>query len=136
MTSADADLQAAITSALVSDSALTLLLGGPSVYDQAPPRINLPMVMFARLNEFDWSTSTENGAEIHFAIEVWSDEKGKSEAMKIAARIREVIGSVTLSGADHRLVLLDFLSGEIDFDEPSAAFRNLLRFRALVEPAN
>lgn len=83
MTSAAADLQKALFSALIGDAALSALIGENKVFDHAPADIAFPYLTFGRTSVFDWSTGTESGTEQLFTLHIWSKTKGKKETLEI-----------------------------------------------------
>lgn len=133
MTSAESELQMAIHALLTGDINLTEMLGGPHVYDEAPARLKLPLVILGPVTTLDWGSSDSVGDEIEITIEIWSSKRGKVEAMNIAARIRELLETMTFDGSDHRLVLIHFVSNDISYDEQANAFLGQMHFRALIE---
>jgi phage terminase large subunit-like protein len=134
MASAALDLQKAVFAALGGDASLTTLLGGPKLHDMTPAAVSYPYLTFGRTSGFDWSTGTEPGEEQIFTIHVWSKAKGRSEALQIAARVREVLEAGSLELESHNLVLLDYVFSEVRHDEDLAVQHGLVRFRALLEP--
>ena len=53
---------------LSGDAELTALLGGARVYDGAPRNAAAPYVHLGEITARDWSTATEAGEEISFAV--------------------------------------------------------------------
>ena len=132
MIAAAADLQKAIFAALAADSALTVLLGGAKVFDQAPANVRFPYVTFGMTGIYDWSTATERGAEQLFTLHVWSKSQGKKETLDIMEAIRARLGE-PLPLETHRLVALRLDYSEARYDEDLLIHHGLLRFRAMIE---
>lgn len=130
---AESELQSAIHAALTGDAALLVMLGGENIFDQTPPRGQMPFITYGKVAVLDWSTSTEEGAEVYSAIEIWSSGKGKAEALAIASQVRSTVDPLKISGGDYRLVLLTFVSAETEYEDEAAAYRCLLQYRALME---
>lgn len=134
MNSAAAELQAAIFSALESDSALVAELGGPRIYDQAPANVAFPYITFGATSMYDWSTGTEVGTEQLFTLHIWSKAKGKKEVLEIMERARTRLEEASLTLADgHHLVNIRLEFAEARFDDDLSVHHGLLRFRAVTE---
>ena len=75
-------LQEAVFSALSGDTTLQTLLGGAksSTARRATPA---PYVHLGELTARDWSTATEAGTEINFAVVAWSRAEGRSEGWRL-----------------------------------------------------
>ncbi len=132
MIAAAADLQKAIFAALGAENALTALLGGAKVFDQAPANVRFPYVTFGMTGIYDWSTATERGAEQLFTLHVWSKSQGKKETLDIMEAIRVRLGE-PLPLETHRLVALRLDYSEARYDEDLLIHHGLLRFRAMIE---
>lgn len=126
-------LQAAVFAALSADAELLALLGGPHVYDGAPRNAAAPYVHLGEINQRDWSTATEAGVEISFALVAWSRQPGRSEALLIADRVRALLHDAALPLEGFRLVNLRHLATETARDGKPEGRRAVVRFRARVE---
>ena len=135
MTSAVAELQAAIYAALASDAALTGLLGGVRVYDHAPANVPFPYVTFGRTSVYDWGTGTESGTEQLVSLHVWSKGRGKKETHELVEAIGARIHDAGLALDGHALVNLRLEFSDVIFDEDLDVHHGVLRFRAITEPA-
>ena len=133
MTAPAAELQKAVFSALTADAALTALLGGQKIFDQAPANAAFPYLTFGRTSIFDWSTGTESGSEQLFTIHVWSKAKGKKETLEIMEAARARLDDAALALAGHHLVNLRLEFAEARYDEDLSVHHGLLRFRAVTE---
>lgn len=133
MASPAAELQKAIFTALGNDTALVAALGGPKIYDDAPPHVAFPYITFGLTSVYDWSTSTESGTEQLFTLHVWSKAHGKAEALAIMEAARAVLDDASLTLDGHHLVSLRFDFAEVRFDDDLIVYHGLLRFRALTE---
>ncbi len=60
----------------------------------------------------DWSTSTEAGTEINFAVVVWSRAEGRSEGLAIADQVVALLHDAALVLDGFRLVNLRHLTTE------------------------
>ena len=132
MSAAEA-LQAAVFATLSADATLTTLLGGAKIYDGAPRNAEAPYVHLGEVTARDWSTATESGTEIAFAIVAWSREPGRSEALSIADRVVALLHDAALTVNGWRLVNLRHLATETAREEKAQGRRAVARFRARVE---
>ncbi|MBY8918064.1 DUF3168 domain-containing protein [Nitratireductor sp. L1-7-SE] len=128
------ELQKAVFGELAADVALTGALGGAKLYDLAPARTAYPYVTFGPASAHDWSTDTEEGSEHFFTVNVWSNGKGRREALQLMDRIDTLLKGSSLPVAGHQLVNLRREGSEIRFDEDLIAYHGLMRFRAVIEP--
>ncbi len=132
--SAGRALQEAVFSALVADTTLTTLLGGAKVYDGAPRNAAAPYVHLGEMVARDWSTATEAGAEVNFAVVAWSRLPGRSEGLAIAERVVALLHDAALTLDGWRLVNLRHLATETARVEKPEGRRTVARFRAVAEP--
>lgn len=131
--SAAAELQKAVFSALAGDAALTELLGGSRIHDHTPANVAFPYITFGRTSGFNWDTGTENGAEHLFTLHIWSNAKGKAEALDLLEACRARLHDAPLTLERYTLVNLREEFSEARFDEDLAVYHGLLRFRAVTE---
>lgn len=132
MSAAEA-LQEAVFLALSTDGALSTLLGGPKVFDGAPRNAEAPYVHLGEMEARDWSTATEAGTEIRFAVVAWSRLPGRSEGLSIAARVVALLHDAALDLDGWRLVNLRHVATETARVEKPEGRRTVVRFRAVVE---
>lgn len=133
--SAAAELQKAVFASLTGDAALSALTGGPKIVDHAPANVPFPYVSFGRTTTNDWSTSTEEGAEHLFTLNVWSKAKGRAQALAIAEAVRARLHDADLTLETRTLVNLRHESGESGFNDEEGVHHASLRFRAVTEAA-
>jgi hypothetical protein len=127
------DLQKAVFAALAGDVALTAMIGVEKIYDHTPAKAEFPYITFGRASAFDWSTGTEPGSEHFFSLHVWSQARGRKQALAVMERVRIVLGQASLALDAHHLVLLRLEQAEVQFEPESAVHHGVMRFRALVE---
>lgn len=132
--SAGEALQEAVFATLSADATLQGLLGGAAVYDGAPRNATPPYVHLGEMAVRDWSTASEAGTEIVFAIVVWSRLPGRKEALAIAGRIEALLHDQALAVTGFRLVNLRHLATETARNDKPQGRRAVLRFRARLEP--
>lgn len=133
MTAPASELQKAIFDALKGDAALTALLGGAKIHDQAPANVAFPYITFGRTSIYDWSTGTESGTEQLFTLHVWSKAKGKKEALDIMERAKALLHDQALALDEHALVNCRLEFADARHDDDLSVYHGLLRFRAVVE---
>ena len=127
-----AELQKAIFEALAANGALAVLVGA-RVFDHAPANAAFPYITFGRTSVYDWSTGTESGTEQLFTLHVWSNAKGKKEALEIMELARGTLHDAALELEGHKLVNLRLEFSEARYDDRNEAHHGLLRFRAVTE---
>ena len=126
-------LQQAVFAALSADAELQALLGGAHVFDGAPRNAEAPYVHLGESEARDWSTATEAGTEISFAVVAWSRQPGRTEALAIAERVRMLLHDAALEVDGLRLVNLRHVATETARNEKPEGRRAVVRFRAVVE---
>ena len=134
MSSSVLALRRAIRSALLEDSALTQLLGGAHVFDEAPPGAPTPRIAFSDMQSRDWSAQGVPGAEQLLVLTVWSGERGARAALDIADRIVALLDEAPLELAGHRLIDLRFVALATRREQNGRYARADIRFRATTEP--
>ena len=131
--SAAGALQEAVFARLSGDAGLTGLLGGLYIFDGPPRNAAAPYVHLGELDARDWSTGSDTGWEIRFALVVWSREAGRSQGLAVADRARALLEDANLTISGFRLVSLRHLSTETARAEKPEGRRVVVRFRAVVE---
>jgi hypothetical protein len=131
---AGAALQGAMHAALSAHAPLLALLGGPRIHDRTPDNAAFPYVTFGPSSSLDWSTGSGAGSEELVLVEVWSRQPGRKQALDIADAIVGALGSASLGGGGHRVVLLRHAGLDVAFVPALRGFRAALRFEALTEP--
>ena len=126
-------LRRAIRAALLADSALQSMLGGPKVFDDTPSGTPAPYIVFADTQWRDWSATLSRGAEQIFVLSVWSTQRGVREALDIAERVIELLDEAPLALAGATLIDLRFQQLETKRDATGRFARANLRFRATTE---
>jgi hypothetical protein len=126
-------LQKAVFATLAGDATLAGLLGGAKVYDGAPRNAAAPYVHLGELVARDWSTATEAGSEITFAVVVWSRAEGRIEGIAIADRVTALLHDQDLAVEGFTLVNLRHVATETARVDKPEGRRVVARFRAVVE---
>ena len=119
---------------LSADAALQELLGNNRVFDKIPDRIEPPYVVLGSINATDWSTATEAGRVVSFAIHTWSDSADRREVSAIQSEVNRSITEDLQSLDSHHLVNLRMLFSETRREPISSHFHGLSRFRCVTEP--
>ena len=134
-TASTAALRAAIHDALVADSPLTSLLGGPRVYDEPPRDALFPYVTLGEARVNDFSTGTERGEEHQLTLHAWSRQGGHKEAHLVAGALLQALDDAPLTLTDHRLVNFRFALADVRREADGRTYHALVRFRAVTEPS-
>jgi hypothetical protein len=134
MTHAALALQRAALAALAADAAVAALVGD-RIHDAAPRAAAFPYVSFGEGTVRDWSTGTEEGAELRLVLHAWSRERGKRETWAILEALKAVLHDAALELEDHRLVNLRFEFADAAADPDGITWHGVIRFRAVTEPA-
>jgi hypothetical protein len=135
MSTAAAALRAAIHDALVTDGALTALLGGPKVYDEPPTAAEFPYVTLGDARVSDFSTASDPGEEHRLTLHAWSRQGGHREAHLIAGALLQALDDAPLAPDGYHLVNLRFSVADIRREADGRTYHALVRFRAVTEPA-
>jgi thioredoxin-like negative regulator of GroEL len=117
-------LQEAVFSALSTDATLQTFLGGANVFDGAPRNAAAPYVHLGEMSARDWSTATEAGAEVNFAVVSWSRTPGRAEGLAVADRVAALL---------HDAPPRETLEAAIAANPDDLRARHLLGVRHLVE---
>ena len=134
-TAASAALRAAVHAALVADTALAGILGGPKVYDEPPQSAAFPYVTLGEMRVADYSTGSEPGEEHQLTLHAWSRQGGTREAHLIAGQLLQALDDAPLALTGHTLVNFRFSLADIKREADGRTYHALVRFRAVTEPA-
>ena len=133
---AQSELQKGVYDTLINTSAVTDLLGGPSVYDHVPHSARFPYLTLGQIFCLDWSTGSEIGQEHRLTIHVWSRAGGQKEAQEIAGAVSAALHDATIALNEHALINLRFESSEVRRERDGETLHGVMRFRAVTEPVN
>jgi hypothetical protein len=134
MSAAIIALRKAVHAALVADTALTGMLGGPRIHDEPPRAAKGLYVVFGSANAEDWSSTGDEAAEQRFDLVVWgANSGGTATALMVAARIEAVLHEANLALTGHRLVSLRWQATASARDERSNLPRVTVTLRAVTE---
>jgi Protein of unknown function (DUF3168) len=127
-------LQQAIFAKLTSQAALTALLGGPRIYDDAPQPAAFPYITFGQSTLRDASTSIAAGDEHMLTLHVWSRAHGRKQTQSIIDLLRVALHDQPLTLADHHLVNLRHEYSDCRRDPDGETIHGTIRLRAVTEP--
>jgi hypothetical protein len=125
------ELQKAVYAALSADTTLATLVTG--VYDYVNSEAVFPYVVLGGGSNRDHSTKTTAGAEISFALHVYSREGGHKETLSIMERLHAVLHQAALSLTGHTLILMRFDGSDVARLSDGLTYHGAMRFRALTE---
>jgi hypothetical protein len=134
MSTAAAALRAAIHDALVADTALTALLGGPRIYDEPPQAPAFPYVTLGDARVEDISGDGSTTQEHRLILHAWSRQGGHREAHLIAGAMLQALDDAALAPVGHHLVNLRFSVADIRRETDGRTYHAFVRFRAVTEP--
>ena len=135
MSTAATALRAAIHDALVTDGALTALLGGPKVYDEPPKAAAFPYVTLGEARVSEFATASDAGKEHRLTLHAWSRHGGHKEAHIIAGALLQALDDASLAPAGHTLLNPRFATADIRRESDGRTYHALVRFRAVTEPS-
>ncbi|MEW2635264.1 DUF3168 domain-containing protein [Streptomyces sp. NPDC048389] len=130
-------VQVAVHGALTGDAVLMDLITG--VFDHLPEDQAYPYVVIGEATESPDNAHDRHGNQTTVTLHVWSQYRGYTQALTIAARIIQVLDHTALSIAGHRHVVTRYESSQTLTDpEPPGDIRHVpMRFRIVseVDPA-
>lgn len=127
-------LQQAIFTKLTSQAALTTLLGGPRIYDDAPQPVAFPYITFGQSTLRDASASVASADEHMLTLHVWSRAHGRKQTQSIIDLLRVTLHDQPLTLADHHLVNLRHEYSDCRRDPDGETIHGTIRLRAVTEP--
>lgn len=132
--SASLDLQTALHDRLVADSALVALLGGPRVYDNAPPRTRYPFVSFGDGAVTDHGGTEAVSFEHRLELHVWTRSGGQSDGHLVVEAIRRALETMPGTIGTQRLANLTVSAVRTVRLRDGITHRGTLDLRAVTEP--
>jgi hypothetical protein len=134
-TNASSALRAAVHDALMSDTRVTSVLGGPKIYDEPPRAAAFPYVTLGEARIADFSAGAERSEEHQLTLHAWSRQGGHREAHVITGALMQALDDAPLVLADHHLVNFRFAVADVRREGDGRTYHALVRFRAVTEPA-
>lgn len=128
-------LQKAVFAALTGDTQLAALVTG--VFDQVPETQAYPYVVLGDAVEVPVNAHDRHGSDTTSTLHVWSQYRGYSQALTIAARIVQVLDHQPLTVEGHDHIATRFVSSQTLTDpEPPGDIRHVpMRFRTSTQVA-
>lgn len=123
--SAAVDLQQAVVAHLSAHPALSELTG---VHDGPPPRTAFPYGAIGEGLVTDWSTKTEQGREIRFALTLWDDGETPARLHRLVAAAEAAMESLPRALDHGRIVSLVLVRSLIARD-PAGPWAGLVEHR-------
>jgi hypothetical protein len=108
-------------------------LGG-AVFDDVPQGTSCPYLHIAEIETRDWSTQLRPGFEHLIALHIWSDRRGRKQALDIVEAVDKALLDGALPLSHHRLVNLKTLFWTVLQETDKGLYQGLLRLRAVTEP--
>lgn len=134
MASSSLALQRAVKDALVADSMVTAILGGPQVHDHPPQGAAMPYLTVGDIETRDWSTQSSRGHEHRLTVRAWSDREGRRQAQELIDEVDRVLDGAPLILDGHRLVNLSTVFWTVQRAADGKAYEGIVRLRAVTEP--
>lgn len=126
------DLQKAVFARLSGDAALASMVGPDALFDQLIERDQFPYIAMGRATYADWSTSTDDGAELVITTHIWDRSQSRERTVEILNRVSELLAD-DLTLDDHRIVIQRIEFAEVRRQPDSQDFHGLVRLRAKME---
>ncbi|WP_329615012.1 DUF3168 domain-containing protein [Streptomyces brevispora] len=126
-------LQGAVLAVLRGDSTLTAL--APGVYDYVPEKAAYPFVVIGEALETPVNAHDRFGRETVMTLHVWSQHRGHSQGLAIAARITALLDHqpLTVPGLAHVVTRFEFSQTLTDPEPPGDIRHVVLRYRVITE---
>lgn len=126
-------LQGAILARLRGDSDLTAL--APNVYDYVPETAAYPFVVIGEALETPANGHDRYSRETVMTLHVWSQHRGHSQGLTIAARITALLDHqpLTVPGLAHVVTRYEFSQTLTDPEPPGNIRHVVLRYRIVTE---
>lgn len=126
-------LRQGIRTVVSADTALMSMLGGRSIFDEAPRQTPTPYVIFAETQVRDWSCDLSPGSEQLFTLSVISTEHGTAQALTLAQQLLDSLEMTPPRMTGHRLIDFSCLAMEVKRDASGRFAKVNLRCRATSE---
>lgn len=126
-------VQQAIYTVLTGDAALTDTVSG--VYDYLPEDVAYPFIVIGEGIETPDNSHDRYGRETVVTLHVWSQYRGHSQGLAIAAKITALLDHqpLTITGLDHVVTRFEFSQAMTDPEPPGNIRHVVLRYRVVTE---
>lgn len=85
------EVQQKVFTLLSTDGELKKMVEG--VFDYVPENTVCPYVTFGHILSSPSSTKIEDGEEITLTLDIWSESRGRQEAVRILTKIEQILGA-------------------------------------------
>ncbi|MGW1127456.1 DUF3168 domain-containing protein [Streptomyces sp. NPDC002526] len=126
-------LQGAILAVLRGDSDLSALISG--VYDYVPETATYPFIVVGEAIETPANAHDRYGRETVMTLHVWTQHRGHSQGLTIAARVTALLDHqpLTVPGLDHVATRHEYAQTLTDPEPPGNIRHVVLRYRVVTE---
>jgi len=128
------DLQTALRSHLLASPGVSFVLGSGAVFDDVPQGTPFPYLFMGDIETRDWSTQLRRGHEHSIGIHIWSDQKGRKQALTIIEAVDQALDDAQLALIDHRLISMKTLFWTVLHELNKSLYHGIMRLRAVTEP--
>ena len=127
------DLQTALRTHLLSAPEVTFVLGPDAVFDEVPQGTPFPYLFMGDIETRDWSTQTKRGYEHTVGLHIWSDYRGRKQALNIIEAVDTALDGAVLPLVDHRLISLRTLFWTVLQELNKGLYHGVMRLRVVTE---
>jgi hypothetical protein len=127
-------LQTALRAELLASSPVTALLGPAAVFDDVPQGRSCPYLHLGDIETRDWSTQTRRGHEHIVSLHVWSDYRGRKQALDIIEAVDRALEGGGLALTGHGLVNLSTIFWTVLHELGNGLYHGIMRLRVVTEP--
>ncbi|WP_327376199.1 DUF3168 domain-containing protein [Streptomyces sp. NBC_01216] len=126
-------VQQAVYSTLTGNAPLMALISG--VYDYVPESADYPFVVIGEAIETPDNAHGRFGRETVITLHVWSQHRGHSQGLSIAAAVTALLDHqpLTITGLDHIVTRYEFSQTLTDPEPPGDIRHVVLRYRIVTE---
>lgn len=126
-------VQQAIYTQLTGNTALMDLISG--VFDYTPEDIPYPYVVIGEATDVPDNSHDRFGRETVVTLHVWSQYRGHSQGLAIAAKVTGLLDHqpLTITGLDHIATRFEFSQTLTDPEPPGDIRHVVLRYRVVTE---
>jgi hypothetical protein len=127
-------LQTALRGKLLASSTVTAFIGPAAVFDDVPQGTKCPYLHLGDIETRDWSTQTRRGHEHIVSLHVWSDYRGRKQALDIIEAVDGALDGASLALTGHVLVSLSAIFWTVLHELGNGLYHGIMRLRAVTEP--
>jgi hypothetical protein len=127
-------LQTALRTKLLAAPQVTALLGPAAVFDDVPQGTRCPYLQLGDIETRDWSTQTRQGHEHSVTLHVWTDYRGRKQALDIIESVDAALEQPGLALAGHAVVSLRTTFWTVLHELGNGLYHGIMRLRVVTEP--